>query len=161
MKLLILLIALGFVSGCATKAVITPETETYFSVEPASNTKIITYHVQAEKLSPALQAELKQALANFQGKCWIWSLPSSKQALVASGPESCVKFVAFTTVKPLKPYKKEPTDKKMLLTALAEEGHIQVQNFVWDGAKMQRVRNADSSLNERSFQDFMMLWALK
>lgn len=167
MKLLMLLTLLGLLSGCTTsspKQAIAPsssEKETYFSVEPHRKTKMITYHVQTEKLSPILQSEFEKALTSLSGKCWVWASPSYKETLSANGPEYCVKFVKFKTMDLLKPFKPDATDKKMLLTALDSEDHIQVQNFVWDGTKLQRVRNSDSHLRDSSFQDFMMLWALK
>lgn len=152
-------------SGCTTSSTkqtaTAPEQETYLPAEPTQNTKIVTYHVQAEKFSPALQKEFEQALVSLSGKCWIWALPSHKNNLTENEPEYCLKFVRFETNNSLKRFKSEPTDKKMLLTALNVDGHIQVQNFVWNGAKLQRVRNSDSFLNGRSFQDFMVLWALK
>lgn len=165
MKLLILVTFLSLLSGCTTistrQAVVSTEEKNYFPVEPTQKTKIVTYHVQVEKLSPTLQNEFEKALAILKGKCWFWAMPSEKETLLKGGPEYCLKFVNFTTVNQLKPYKRDPTEKKMLLSALDEEGHIQVQNYVWDGAKLQRVRNSDSNLRGRSFQDFLILWALK
>jgi len=165
MKILMLLFALGLMTGCETTApervVNVSEKETYFAVTPTPITKTTTYHVQAEKLSPAQQSELEKALAGFEGKCWVWALPSHQQTLTANGPDHCVRFVRFTTSSPLNLYKREPTDKKMLLTGLPDEGHIQVQNFVWNGKELQRVSNSESSVGGRSFQDFMVLWALK
>ncbi len=141
-----------------------PAKETYFSVSPNSNTQVITYHVQLEKFSPKLQSEFELALADFANQCWSWGFPPSRQRAEAQDPKYCVKFVQFTDVRLLKPYKREPTDKKMLLTTLDQEGSIRVQNFVWDGEKLQRVRNSNSILQDHA-QDraktFMMLWALK
>jgi len=164
-KLSLLITFLFLLNGCAepskTQEVAPAETETYLSVEPTKNTKVVTYHVQTEKFSTALQMNFKEALASLSDKCWIWALPSYKNNLTTNGPDYCVRFTSYTSIKPLKPYKKEPTNQKMQLTALTEDGHIQVQNFIWDGKKLQRVRNSDSSLRERSFQEFLVLWALK
>lgn len=165
MKILMLFLALGMMTGCETTApervVGVSEKATYFAVTPTPITKTTTYHVQAEKLSPAQQSELEKALAGFEGKCWVWALPSHQQTLTANGPDHCVGFARFTTSSPLNRYKREPSDKKMLLTGLATEGRIQVQSFVWNGKELQRVSNSESSVGGRSFQEFMVRWALK
>lgn len=165
----LMLFAFFLVTGCANstpkQVASAPEEETYFAAEPTPKTRVITYHVQAHKFSTTLQNEYEKALANLVGKCWVWAVLSYKETALTNGPEYCVKFVKFTKSDLLKPYKLEATDKKMLLTALDQEGNIQVQNFVWDGARLQRVRNSDSKLpvevGHDRFLKFMMLWALK
>jgi hypothetical protein len=168
MRLLVLLAISSLVIGCATathkETFPAPADETYFSVIPTVKTQVITFHVQLEKFSPNLKSEFERALVHFADKCWLWGLPSYRESAEANDPKYCLKFVNFTEIRFLKPYKREPTDKKMLLTALDQEGSIQVQNFVWDGEKLQRVRNSDSKLRDKT-QDratkFMMSWALK
>ncbi len=168
MKALILFAIFSNVIGCTTTAakqnVAESETITYFAVEPTPKTRVITYHVQPDNFSAKLQSEFDQTLANLSGKCWYWAEPSSRKTLEVSGPEYCLKFVNFTKISHLKPYKRGPTDKKMLLTALDQEDSIQVQNFAWDGVKLQRVRNSDSKLKYEGpdrLAKFMILWALK
>lgn len=178
MKQFVLLTILSFVTSCATSTpgstsssalsstVVAPEKEIYFAVEPTSKTRIITHHVQTENFSTLLESEFNQAMASLAGKCWLWAVPSYKEVVAANGPEYCLKFVSFKKLSLLKPYKPEPTDKKMLLTALSQDDSIQVQNFVWDGAKLKRVRNSDSKLgsgknHQERFANFMVLWALK
>ncbi len=165
MKLLFWFTVLSGLTGCACsstkQSVATPEKATYFAVEPGQKTKVITYHIQVEKFSPSQQIAFNEALAGFDGKCWIWTTPTDKESLISNEPETCLKFVNFTNISSLKPYKRDPTDKKMLLTALEDENHFQIQNFVWDGKKLRRVRNSNSHLGEESLQDFIILWALK
>ncbi len=159
MKLLPAFVILCLMSGCTTSKPVTtvmnPEEEMYFSVEPNSKTRIITYHVEIKKFSPGLQSEFEQAMAHLSGKCWFWAVS-----------DYCVKFVNFTNSSPLKLYKREQSDIKMLLTAMDQEDKIQAQNFKWDGQKLRRTSNSDLKLSSEGNQQdrlvkFMVLWALK
>lgn len=170
MKLLSVFIILCLVSGCTiskpVSMVMNPEEEMYFPVEPNSKTRIVTHHVEIKKFSPIQKSEFEQAMAHLSGKCWFWAVSSYKEHVKIDGPDYCVRFVNFTNTTPLKPYKREPTDKKMFLTALNQDGSIRVQFFIWDGKKLQRVLNSESKLsNEESSQDrfakFMVRWSLK
>jgi hypothetical protein len=170
MKVIGLLAFLGMITGCATSssktATVPIEKEINFTVEPSPETRVVIFHVQTDKFSPSLQREFEQAMANLAGKCWIRAVTSYKETASATNPEYCVRFVSFNNLTPLKPYKRKPTDKKILLTALNEVGSVQVQKFVWDGAELRRVRNSDSKLQSDGnpkdrFENFLILWALK
>ena len=172
MRLIFLIsIILGFGVSCTTvankNAVDNSAKEVrYFSVNPGANTQVITYYVQTVKFPSLLQSELEQTMTLLGGKCWLLTELKSQQAVLASGAEYCFRFVRFASVSSLKPYKREPTAKKMLLTALGPEGSLRVENFVWDGSKLQRVRNSDAQLASVSnaqdrFAEFMMRWAVK
>ena len=162
----------GLIAGCTTKAPVQTESPppvrseprpNHIAVVPGTNTKVITYHVQLENFPAALKSEAEESLSGLAAKCWIYSdTPEAMQT--PTEPQACFKFAKFKHVDQLKPYKKEPTEKKMLLTALERE-KIHVQNFVWDGAKLQRVHNSDSQIPAKAgtdrLADFVVGWAHK
>lgn len=171
---ILLSVILGIATACSTKptsenAKVAPSTEQkkpkHLAVKPGAKTHVTTFHVQTEKFPAELKQEFDQTFAKLAGECWIYS-DVGDQPVATSEPSYCSKFVPFSKVAHLKPYKRNPTDKKMVLTALDQGETIGVQSFRWDGKKLQRIRNSDSKLPQKNqsedrFADFMMVWAEK
>lgn len=165
---------LAFANACSTatekqatvpEATIEKRNSNHFSVQPGPKTQITTYHVQTEKFPLELKQEAEQSIDKLAGKCWVYSETSNGETTTSGDPEYCIKFVAFTNVAKLKPYKRVATDIKMLLTQESAD-QIRVQNFSWNGAKLQRVRNSGSKLPDKEksddrFANFLVVWAIK
>lgn len=154
---ILLSVILGFTIACSTKlknesVTVTPSTEQkslkHSAVKPGAKTHVTIFHVQTEKFPAELKQEFDQTFAKLAGECWIYS-DSGDISVAGSEPSYCSKFVPFSKVAHLKPYKRNPTDKKMVLTALDQGETIGVQNFRWDGKKLQRIRNSDHGFRRK------------
>lgn len=72
---------------------------------------------------------------------------------------NCHKFAWFKSNDVLKPFKKNPTDIKMVLAYAG--GEMKVMLFKWDGKKTQRILNSGSKFNAQDIKGEIVKWTFK
>lgn len=77
---------------------------------------------------------------------------------VQSPEVKCHKFAWFKSNNVLKPFKKNPTDIKMVLAYA--DGEMKVIMFKWDGKKNQRILNSGSKLDP-DIKNHIIRWTFK
>ncbi|MES2802936.1 MAG: hypothetical protein V4654_10615 [Bdellovibrionota bacterium] len=121
-----------------------------FSVSVMAQVK--TYHIEIKNWPDRRQIESQ-----------INELVDSKVCYDVNGapanpPTECHRFAWFKSNEVLKPYKKRPTDIKMVLGYAG--GEMKVTMFKWDGKKNQRILNSGSKM-EPDIKNHILRWTFK
>ena len=122
-----------------------------FSV--AATAQVKTYHIDIKNWPDRRSIETQ-----------INELVDSKACYDINGktqsPEvDCHKFTRFTKNSDLKPFKKDPTDIKMVIAYAG--GEMKVMMFKWDGKKTQRILNSGSKFNAQDIKGEVIKWTFK